>query len=241
MYLSQSLNAESRSVVIFIPHAGGSGESYMPWFRTFPKEMDCRYLQLPARGKRMNEAMPDSIDDLTDCILDELYCLSHKRIALFGHSMGGLIAFELARKMEINWGVSAQALFISSCRAPSEPLQHHFSGMDDEEFITQLASLGGTEASLLEQPELRRLFLPTLRQDIALCENYVIPDSEPLQAPLYILWGTEDNLITDGMISAWRKFSSDGNVHFYPHYGDHFYHQLQSQSVKSIIQEVLID
>ncbi|WP_274597622.1 thioesterase II family protein [Erwinia amylovora] len=225
--------------MIFIPHAGGCGESYMPWFRHCPHEVDCRYLRLPARGARGNEAMPDSIEQLADAALQALDTICDKQIAFFGHSMGGLIAFELARKMEICWRKPARALFVSGCRAPGEPLTRCLSGLDDELFIRQLAGLGGTETVLLEQPALLRLFLSTLRQDIALCERYAGPPPAPLQTPIHVIWGTEDDLITDVMIDSWRKFSTEGNVFFYPHQGDHFYHQQQSASVCSIIYEKL--
>lgn len=239
MYLSQSRNTEADTVVIFISHAGGSGEAYMSWFRYLPLQVDCRYLQLPARGKRMHEVMPDSMEILSRDILDEIAILQDKKIVLFGHSMGGLIAFELVRKIEQYWNQPAHGLLVSGCRAPSEPLKYHFSQLGDDQFIHQLANLGGTDPALLAQPELLELFLPALRQDIALCERYIGPSPEHLRTPLHIIWGTEDSLITDEMIAAWGKYSAQDNIHFYPHQGDHFYYQQQLSGVISIIQKTL--
>lgn len=239
MYLSPVRNSSADAVILFIPHAGSCGEVYMPWFRHFSRHVDCRYLQLPARGARKEDAMPNSIQSMADLIMPELESLMDKKIVFFGHSMGGLIAFELARKMENYREAPAHALFISGCRAPDEPANRSLTGLDDKQLIRELAGMGGTEALLLEQPELLSPFLSTLRQDIALCEKYVSPVSEPLLAPIHILWGTEDYLITPKMIDGWKRFSDGKNIAFHPHKGDHFYHHQQSEKVKRLISEAL--
>ncbi|GKW41832.1 alpha/beta fold hydrolase [Pectobacterium parvum] len=239
MYLSPVRNNRADSVILFIPHAGSCGEAYMPWFRYFSQHADCRYLQLPARGARREDVMPDSIQSMADLIMPELENLMDKKIVFFGHSMGGLIAFELACKMESYWDKPAHALFISGCRAPDEPIIRSLTGLGDKQLIRELAGMGGTETFLLEQPELLYPFLATLRQDICLCEKYVSPISEPLRTPIHILWGTEDDLITQKMIDGWRRFSSGENIAFYPHKGDHFYHHQQSENVMRLICEVL--
>lgn len=239
MYLSESRDRDAASVVVFIPHAGGSGEAFLPWFKSFPEGVDCRHLQLPGRGSRMSERIPDSLGDLAERVLDELSDLRDKRISLFGHSMGALIAFELGQRMETAWDTPAEALFLSGCRAPSRPVIYHLSGLDDEALIEKLAGLGGAGPSVLEHAEVRELFLPTLRQDIVLAENYVAQDLPRLRAPLHILWGTEDLSLTEEMIMAWRELSRDERVWFHPHSGDHFYHQSQPDSVRSVIQHAL--
>ncbi|MEU7649185.1 thioesterase II family protein [Streptomyces huasconensis] len=237
--MSESRDPDASSVVVFIPHAGGNGEAFLPWFRSFPAGVDCRYLQLPGRGKRMGENMPDSLGDLAEEVLDELSGLHDKRISIFGHSMGALIAFELGQKMETAWDTPAERLFFSGCRAPSRPAMYQLSGLDDEALIEKLAGLGGASPSVLERAEVRELFLPTLRQDIVLAEHYVARDLRPLRAPLHILWGTEDRSLTDEMIMAWRELSRDGRVWFHPHPGDHFYHQAQPGSVRAVMQHAL--
>lgn len=239
MYLSPVRHGSADAVIIFIPHAGSCGEAYMPWFRHFTQHVDCRYLQLPGRGAKMENAMPDSIQSMANAIMPELESLRDKKIVLFGHSMGGLIAFELARNMENYREEPAHALFISGCRAPDEPVNRSLTGLDDKQLIQELAGMGGTETTLLEQPELLSPFLSILRQDIALCEKYVSPLSKPLQAPIYVLWGTEDYLITPKMIDGWRRFCNGKNIAFHPHKGDHFYHHQQTDKVMKLINQAL--
>lgn len=241
MYLSPERNSDAKIVILFIPHAGSCGETYMHWFKYFPENIDCRYFQLPARGAKTEDVLPESIQEIADLAIPELKDLSDKKIVLFGHSMGGLIAFELASKIEEHCDKPVHALFVSGCRAPDESLGRKLTCLNDEQLISELADMGGTEKLLLEQPELLSPFLSILRKDVCVCEKYLCTKIKNLLTPIYILWGTDDYLITQDMIEGWKKFSREGNISFHPFNGDHFYHFKMSKEIIKLMNEVIIN
>lgn len=142
---------------------GGTGEIYIPWFKYFLDEIQCLYAQLPGRGKRFHEKSFDQLSPLIDSILPEIVELADCSISFFGHSMGALIAFEVAHRLEKDYNIIPDTLFLSGHRSPS--LQHNRKFLHDlspEELIKHLHTIGGIEHSQNISLDLMRPFLPTL-------------------------------------------------------------------------------
>ena len=228
---------DGRDLLIFIPHAGSTGESYMPWFRHFAPVLDCRFLQLPGRGRRMDDPSPEHLEDLVQAIQPELCALQPKAISLFGHSMGALIAYELARHMSAWTGREAKALFVSGCRPPSQPLRCSLGALSDEALLDQVVSRSVSEPQAADKAWFIP-FLPLLRRDLALCESHPFRMEGRLGCPLGVFWGTEDTLLDQQAQAFWLEQSTAG-VSLHPFPGDHFFLQSHKKEIARIIHNTL--
>jgi medium-chain acyl-[acyl-carrier-protein] hydrolase len=126
--------------------------------------------------------------------------------AFFGHSMGALLAFELARELRRRGSISPAGLVVSGARAPAlagAAAGKRHCDLPREELIEHLRSLGGTPPEVLELPELMDLLLPALRADFKVCENYRYVAEPPLSAPLTVLFGEEDEEVRPHHVAGW--------------------------------------
>ena len=167
----------------------------------------------------------------------ELRTYCQKPFALFGHSLGALIAFELARLLQSE-ALLPVHLFLSGYGAPhlpgKLPPMHH---LDDAGFLAALQELGTTPPAVLADEELLALLLPMLRADFSVYEQYQFQAAEPLPIPITLLGGKRDPLVTPEMLAAWQVHSRQpGGMHLFA--GDHFYLQGQETAVWRIIRQV---
>lgn len=191
------------------PHAGGGTGLFHPWRALLGPEVDVCPVLLPGRESRLREPPAHRVEDLTGPLLDALLPLIDRPYALFGHSMGTIMAFELAQRLSaLHWRRPA-ALIVSGRRAPHLPARHPpRSSLPDDEFLAAVATLGGTPSSVLAQPDLVRLFLPTLRADFALTEAYGVPaDAAVLRCPVTVLLGEQDVEVDDREGAAWSVWT----------------------------------
>ena len=137
--------------------------------------------------------------------------------------MGGLIAFELARQLRSQGKPQPRHLFISGYRAPHLPDLHPpIHQLPEPEFLTELRNINGTPEEVLRTPELLGLILPLLRADFALCETYSYQAEEPMDYPISVFGGLEDEEMSPQQLAAWRiHTSSSFNLQMFP--GDHFF------------------
>jgi medium-chain acyl-[acyl-carrier-protein] hydrolase len=133
------------------------------------------------------------------------------RFAIFGHSMGALVAFELARRLRALGGPTPLALLVAGMGAPhcppSRPPARH---LPDDEFIVAVDRYGGLPAAVLESDELLELVLPALRADFEAAETYRYVPGEPLDVPIVAAAGVEDAFVPDGTLEAWADHTSVG-------------------------------
>lgn len=221
------------------PYAGGGALVYRDWHRILPGSIGVYAAQLPGRGDRLAEPLfrdlPALIEPLTEAIKPYL----DKPFAFFGHSMGALIAFELARKLRIEYGVEPAHLFVSGRRAPHLPDSDRVTyNLEEAEFIEELRRLKGTPKVMLENPELMQLVGPVLRADFQVCQTYVYTDSPPLRCPITVFGGLQDNDVTREYLQPWRNQTSVAfTLRLLP--GDHFFlHSSEAILLRLIAQEL---
>jgi medium-chain acyl-[acyl-carrier-protein] hydrolase len=163
-------------------------------------------------------SLPELVDGLASAIVSHL----DKPFAFFGHSMGAKIGFELARLLKPK-GVTPLHLFVSGCRAPQVPYTDPPTyNLPEPEFIEELRSLNGTPKEVLDNPELMNLMIPLLRADFEVVQTYEYMPAPPLQCPLTIFGGLEDEDVTREHLEAWREQTvAHTTLRMFP--GDHFF------------------
>lgn len=204
------------------PYAGGSASMYRTWGNSLPSHVEVCAIQLPGRGARMAEtpmtSLPDILRELSQAIRPYL----DLPFAFFGHSMGAMLSFELARVLRKESGVRPAHLFVSGCRALQlRDTDRQTYNLPEAEFIEELRHLGGTPAEVLAHPELLGLILPLLRADFEVCQTYKYTTDAPLASPITAFGGTEDKT-GRAEIEAWREQTTASfTLKMFP--GDHFF------------------
>lgn len=209
--------------LLCFPYAGGSKHAFATWPGSLPPWLDVRALQLPGRGARFHDAFIRRFSVLIDALMPCVAPLLDRPVALFGHSMGAVIAFEVARRMERRAAIPVH-LYVSGCRAPQSPdFDLPPIGASDDELVADLRQLNGTPQEMLNAPERMQPFLPPLRADYELLHSYVFTAGPPLSCPVTVLLGADDERErADGGLDGWREHCAGpwATVTF-P--GDHFY------------------
>lgn len=205
------------------PYAGGEALSFRDWAENLPSLVDVYAVQLPGRGGRITEPLFTSLSPLIEVIVKALLPHLDKPFAFFGHSMGALISFELARLLSRENGLQPTHLFVSGRRAPQLADKERITyNLPEQEFIEELRRLNGTPDEVIEQPELMEVMLPIVRADFKLCQTYVYSPGPPLSCPITAFGGLEDKEVTREHLEAWREQSSATfSLRMLP--GDHFF------------------
>jgi medium-chain acyl-[acyl-carrier-protein] hydrolase len=217
------------------PYAGGSASAYARWPERLPAGVDVRPVQLPGRWNRLREPPLTRFDDVVRAIADVLPPYVDRPHALFGHSMGALLAFEIAGRLRERGLPPPLSLFVSGHRAPQLP-DTDLPGADlnDPAFIERLRGLDGTPREVLDSPALMTLLLPTIRADFNVCRSYAYVPGAPLACPITVFGGADDTETADGRLEAWSiHTTARSTVYRFP--GGHFYiHSAEALLLKAL-------
>jgi pyochelin biosynthetic protein PchC len=212
---------EAATRLVCFPHAGGSATFYFPVSRTMAPSVDVLAVQYPGRQDRRTEPCVDSIDELADIVVGELQPWLDRPVTLFGHSMGAMLAFEVARRLE-RQGVVPLGLFASGRRAPSTRRDERVHLADDERLLLELLRMSGTDPQVLGDEELLRMILPAIRADYKAVETYAFQPGPALTCPVQALVGDDDPQVTLDEARAWGEHTdADFTLKVFP--GGHFY------------------
>jgi surfactin synthase thioesterase subunit len=208
--------------LICLPYAGAAASIYRQWPAGIDPDFEVLGVQLPGRETRIWEPALTSLPVLVDQLAAALEPWVDRPYALFGHSMGALIVYELARALEAR-GQGPSHLFVSAQAAPHRPNRHPtLHRLPDEELLAALRSLTARPDAAMDNAELMRLLLPTLRADCTLCSTYEWQAAVPLTCTLTALGGRDDRSVTRADLEAWRRHTTGPfDVRILP--GDHFF------------------
>lgn len=211
----------ARLRLVCLPFAGGSAGVFRDWAPGLPGHVEVCAVRLPGRERRFEEPAFDRIEPLASAVLEGLVALLDRPFAFFGHSMGALVAFELTRRLRA-LGREPAGFFASGCRAPQMGVGHRRHLLPEEELIASLREMNGTPPELLENEELMRLVLPTLRSDFAVVETFHYRPQPPFSWPLVAFGGLEDPEVSREQLEAWSQHAAGPfRMHLLP--GDHFF------------------
>jgi surfactin synthase thioesterase subunit len=217
-------NSQAAVRLFCFPYAGGGALSYRTWADQMPiANVEVCPVELPGRGLRLREQPFTALLPLVQALAESLQPFMDRPFIFFGHSMGAMIAFELARLLRWNKKSGPCHLFASACRAPqvadTEPVTYDYP---EEEFKQELRRLKGTPEMVLSEPELMQLVLPSLRADFAVTQTYEYRAGEPLECGISVYGGLADDEISRERLSGWRdQTTGHFKLRMFP--GDHFF------------------
>jgi surfactin synthase thioesterase subunit len=208
--------------LLCLHHAGGNGAFYLSWAADLAETCEVWTVNLPGRRGRVLEPLVTDLDILVAELADAAEVLLDRPLAIFGHSMGALLAYEVARELRRRGCPPLSALVVSACRAAH--LRTELKGVPrgNAELTGLLRSWGGTPPELLKDEEFLDLVLPPFRADLLLCDAYRYQPGTPLDTPLTALAGADDEVAPVRDVAAWSAYSTRWRgIHVLP--GGHFY------------------
>jgi len=219
------------------PYAGGGAPIYRNWPRLLPAEIEVCAVNLPGRGGRIKEAPFTDLHEMVSAIAEAIVPHLDLPPAFFGHSMGAMISFELARKLREMRNVRPAHLFVSGRRAPQlpndDPITHD---LPEPQLLEEVRRLNGTPTEVLEHPELMQLMLPLLRADFSVVDTYEYRPGAPLGCPVTVFGGLQDVEVSRQHLEAWGEQTTAAfSVRMLP--GDHFF--LNSPSPQALLLRIV--
>jgi medium-chain acyl-[acyl-carrier-protein] hydrolase len=226
--------------LICLSNAGGSASQFFAWARLLPPEIDLWPIQLPGRENRLRETPLSRMNVLIEAMAEAVAPILREPFAIFGHSLGGLIGFDLARMLRRRYGLQPAHLFVSARRAPHLPSRHEpINHLPDEMFVDELARRYNAIPDVIRQDqELLDIYLPMLRADVTLFETYTWAEEPPLDCPISIFGGRDDTSVSYEELAGWAVHSTTpGAPKLFP--GDHFYLHAARQELLAEISRSL--
>ncbi len=215
-------SADARLRLLCFAHAGAGASTFRLWRQGLPPEIDVLAAQLPGRETRLREAPRTRLDALLEELVPAVLPRLDRPYAIYGHSLGALVAFELARALRRRDAPLPRVLLVSGANAPHVPRRGRDAhALPEAELLADLRRLGGTPPEVLADRELMRLLVPILRADFALSETHAHGEEPPLDVPIVAIAGDRDPAVDDPGLAAWRGLGAPtSRVERLP--GDHF-------------------
>jgi medium-chain acyl-[acyl-carrier-protein] hydrolase len=235
----RKLNPQARLRLFCFPYAGTGASIFRTWPDGLPADVEVCPVQFPGRGTRLMETPFTQLSHLVQALAQALVPLLDKPFAFFGHSMGALVGFELARQLRRQSGVQPVRLFVSAARAPQIPHRDRpIHALPEGEFLAELRRLNGIPEKVLEEAELMQIMLPVLRADFAVYETYVYSTEPPLHCPISTFGGLQDQRVSRGDLEAWREQTNGSfSLRMFP--GDHFFWNTTQPLLREVLSQEL--
>ncbi|MFJ5276803.1 alpha/beta fold hydrolase [Streptomyces parvulus] len=227
--------SEGRVNLYCLPYAGCSARVYDSWKAQLPQRINVLPLELPGRGSRCTERPISTLSELLEDLASAMGDTAQIPYAIFGHSFGGIIAYELVHYLTSKGVPAPRALIVSASKAPHRATPEEASyQLSNDEFKGRLRALRGTPAELLENDELMELYIPVIRADYTILDRYTATESDPLECPILALFGSEDSDADRAAVDGWRGHTRAsfevGRIT-----GDHFFLHASESEVTSAI------
>lgn len=214
-------NAQVR--LFCFPYSGAGASIFYAWADGLPSTIEVCPVQLPGRESRLGERPFTRLKPLVRAVSEALPSAIDGPFAFFGHSLGALVGFELARYLRRHQNVSPVHLFVSGHTSPQIPdCEPPIHDLPEADFVERLRQLNGMSQEVLSNDELMSLLTPILRADFAVCETYTYEDDDPLDCPISAFGGLQDAHVSRADLEAWAEHTSASfSLHMFP--GNHFY------------------
>ena len=202
---NRELCSSPRIRLFCFPYSGAGASIFRTWQNSFPPNIEICPVMLPGRESRLREPLYTELPPLVKAVADALAPYFNVPIAFFGHSMGALLSFELARYLRRHFQLQPVHLFISAHSAPHlTRAETSVANLPEADFVTRLREMRGTDEAILACTELREIILPILRADFSVCETYEFLPDEPLDCPITVFGGLDDPYIKRDELDHWK-------------------------------------
>jgi medium-chain acyl-[acyl-carrier-protein] hydrolase len=225
-----------------LPHAGGAASMYRRWQAAFPSEIEVCALQLPGRASRWSEPLVSDAHRLAEAAAEAILPHLDQPFVLFGHSMGALLAFEVARSLRRRAQREPSLLVASGRCAPHCPAREaRIAQLPEREFVERLqARYNAIPAAVLAEPELMRFVVPLLRADLTLLENYGFISEAPLRCRVAAFGGVLDSLVPREDLEAWREQTNGSFSLRLFHTGHFFTGDAEDAVMRAVAEEIAL-
>ncbi|KQN69156.1 hypothetical protein ASF04_16560 [Duganella sp. Leaf61] len=226
---------KARIRVFFFHYAGGGASIFRGWERHFSREVDVFAVQSPGRENRYSAPPIASLERKVALLHEEIAPYLDLPCIFVGHSMGAMLAFELARAIEAG-GIDRPAhVVLSAARAPHLPrIKPLMGGLSHDEFIEQVKMFSRTPDEILDNREIMEVFMPMLRADFTLSESRVFQPEPRLQAPATVFSGVDDDAVPIADAEAWDRLLAQGADYLAFDGGHFFIHSEQARFVAAV-------
>jgi medium-chain acyl-[acyl-carrier-protein] hydrolase len=189
-----------------LPYAGAGASVFNSWSDVFPDTIELIAVQLPGRESRYREPMFTDISETAKALAISIEPYLDRPYALFGYSMGALMAFELMRELRHRGALLPIQLFVAARRAPQNPpVCPPIAHLSLDRFLEMMRDCYDPPQAAWELPELLEILLPTLRSDISMCEGYIHRQEPPFECPIHAFAGRSDRCAPPEIVQAWRE------------------------------------
>jgi external thioesterase TEII len=226
--------------LLCLTFAGGSKYSYRVFYDKAPPFLNIVTLEYPGRGSRIKEQLISEIHTLVDDLYRQIKdIVDTERYAIYGHSLGGLIAYLVTLKLLENNHTRPEHVFITGTEGPasSSRLEKKRYLLPKNEFIEEIKDLGGMPDEILQSEELLDYLEPILRNDFKISETYIYDNHLPLNIPMTIITGTEEDMKNEDIL-LWQN-ESTLPVEFMQMEGGHFFILQHTDRILEIISRKL--
>jgi surfactin synthase thioesterase subunit len=221
--------------LFYFPYAGGNAAAILRWQAHLGTAVELHVAALPGRGARLFEEPPSDLDDLVAHLTGAVADLADRRFAFFGHSLGALVAFEVARALRRQSLPGPECLWVSGAEGPqTRSVKHRLHHLPEDEFIEALRDYRGTPAEVLADQEMMELLSPGIRADFALSERYAYRPEPPLDLPIHVLRGDRDPYVEADRAVGWA-LETTRPLREYVYRGDHFFIQPHETDIAALV------
>jgi len=227
--------SHARVRLFCLPYAGGSAASFRNWQTGFSRDIQVCPVELPGRGTRFTEPLHGELVPLARSISEGILPYMDRPFAIFGHSMGGRLGFEVCRDLEVRFAMRPLVFFASGANSPEIPEANPVHHLPDDQMVARLRALNQSRPGAFDHPELLQVLLPVLKADLRISETYVYEAGPPLVCPVVALGGDSDLETTREALEDWRRYAFSFKLKMFP--GDHFFINTAKSLVLRTIQE----
>ncbi len=231
-------NLSSKIRLFCFHHSGGAASSYFPWVKKLDKCIELVAIQLPGREDRFNESFLLRIEDVLSELDKAIDSFLDKPFIVFGHSLGALIAYEFSKFMIERYSKHPLSLVVSAA-LPPHLIEHRelHGNLSGKEFIQRLEKYGSINDYILNNADLLNIFLPIIKNDLKILDNYTFKKNEPLACNLIALAGEDDQSLNLEDIKSWKDYTSQKfQILTYP--GNHFFIKNNEDEIISLLNRI---
>lgn len=221
--------------LVCFPHAGSGRLYYGPWQQSFSDAVELSIVQYPLREHRLHTPMPASVGELAEDVFTEFEELFRGPYAIWGHSMGSVIGYEVAKLCQERTGNPPLTFFSSGSAAPCRARFTRVKELDTPEgFREILLDYGGIPEEYLSDPDYMDYFAPVIEADLRLLGGYQDDEFLPLHSPIVLMLGRDDTVTAD----RWKLYT-DHSLHINEYEGGHFFLEHHRASMVPLMESKL--